>query len=451
MWWFIVPAAAVAVVALTVRTLIAARPKREDTEKVRRAAANPDSLFGLLQADLVPFEELEDEFGPALKMVQQLIGVQPSCDPALAIWRPAFHGYNVTVPGCLNLPAMLFGMGTDRTLVCLAMYASSRAASCRYCTLHTCSFGLRRGATAEVLQAVAGDRGVLSEQQQAVADVAWSLGQVPTTITAAKVERLRGALSPGDAEWIVAAVAMFGSFNKLMDGLGVPLESPVVVETRGVVGSFQEKSAFVTNFGGDPSPSGLPPRDSWTTYARAIAVALFGGGAALDSRLVTGVPSSSGEAVAHLQRVTGASFECVFRHLKHGKFIQTVATVVGLNFRRDNSVLGLERKLLCGALFARRIKNATLGECVAAMARAQGLSDVFMAAAQSESCDDPSTDLALRVAVALSSSPAAVTAELVQELRTRGLLSSAMLVELVSCIAVLQMLHRILAYYEVKQ
>ncbi len=451
MWWVLFPVAAVAAVLAGARMLNRTKPKREDVNAVRSAPACPDSLFSLLQPHLVPFEALEDEFGPALVLVQVVLGLQPSCDLALGIWRPAFRSYNVIVPGCLNLPAMLVGMGTEKALVGLAMYASSRAASCRYCTVHTCSFALRRGATEEVLRAVAGDHSVLSERQQAVADVAWSLGQLPSTMTAAKARRLLAAMGPADAEWIVAAVAMFGSFNKLMDGLGVPLEAPAVAETRSLTTGFFEHRVTTTDSSGEPTPHGLPPRDNWMTYLRALAAGLLGGGAALDARLVHGVPSTAAGAAAYLQQTTGASFEKVFRPLSHGRFVQTIATVVGLNFRSDNSELGLERKLLCAALFVRHWRSVTLQECVEAMARSCGMSDARVAAALAGTADnDATTVLALRVATALAPSPVVVTAQLVSEIVASGRLSAAMLVELVSAIATLQLVHRVLAFYEAK-
>ncbi len=162
------------------------------------------------------------------------------------------------------------------------------------------------------------------------------------------------------------------------------------------------------------------------------------------------MPSTKADAAAYLQQAIGASFEEVFRHLMHGKFIQTIATVLGLNFRSDNSELGLERKLLCSALFAHHCGGATLQQCVASMARSRGLSDAQVAAALGGSPEDATTAIALRVAAALSPSPVAVTAGLVEEISASGRLTAAMLVELVSAIATLQLVHRVLAFYEAK-
>jgi len=63
--------------------------------------------------------------------------------------------------------------------------------------------------------------------------VAYGLGTVPVTLQPDQVRELKRQLADDDekVEWIVAAVAMFGSFNKLMDGLGVPLEPDTYAET----------------------------------------------------------------------------------------------------------------------------------------------------------------------------------------------------------------------------
>ncbi len=87
-----------------------------------------------------------------------LIGVVPNCGTYLEIWPPAFHTYNILVPNFLNLPFSVFGFGgAPKDSVGLGMYVSSRAAECPYCSAHTCSFALRRGASPEkVAQALVG-------------------------------------------------------------------------------------------------------------------------------------------------------------------------------------------------------------------------------------------------------------------------------------------------------
>ena len=53
---------------------------------------------------------------------------------------------------------LTLGFGAPRDIVGLAMYAASRAAQCAYCSAHSCSFALRRGApSASVAGLLAGD------------------------------------------------------------------------------------------------------------------------------------------------------------------------------------------------------------------------------------------------------------------------------------------------------
>ena len=113
-----------------------------------RPPAPEHSLAALLADDRVSWQTLQQRYGPLLELVEVLIGVVPNCDRYLEIWEPAFRTYNVMVPNFLNLPASVLGLGgAPADLVGLGMYVSSRAAECPYCSAHTCSFTLRRGAS----------------------------------------------------------------------------------------------------------------------------------------------------------------------------------------------------------------------------------------------------------------------------------------------------------------
>src|SRR5271170_4388496 len=94
-------------------------------------------------------ETLHAQYGALLKLVEKLIGVIPNCDPYLEIWPSAFRTYNVMVPNFLNLPFSLWGVGAPSDVVGLSMYVASRTAGCAYCSAHTSSFAIRRGARLE--------------------------------------------------------------------------------------------------------------------------------------------------------------------------------------------------------------------------------------------------------------------------------------------------------------
>src|SRR5687767_7753741 len=110
------------------------------------ASTRASTLAQILAPAAVDFSTLQQRYGPLLELVRKLIGVVPNCDRYLEIWPTAFRSYNVMVPNFLNLPFFQWGVGAPKTPVSLAMYTSSRTASCMYCSAHTCSFALRRGA-----------------------------------------------------------------------------------------------------------------------------------------------------------------------------------------------------------------------------------------------------------------------------------------------------------------
>jgi alkylhydroperoxidase family enzyme len=193
-------------------------------------------LVELLEKDAVPFETLHTRYGPLLELVRRLIGVVPNCDPYLEIWPTAFRTYNVMVPNLLNLPFLVWGLGAPRSTLGLALYVSSRMAGCPYCSAHTCSFALRRGATVEQVASALDSERALTPADRAAVRVARALSVVPAAIDDEARADLRRCFSEADAEWVVLSIAMMGWLNKMMDALGVPLEEATVSEVSGVIG-----------------------------------------------------------------------------------------------------------------------------------------------------------------------------------------------------------------------
>ena len=70
------------------------------------------TLAQQIQPAAVPFSELEKEYRPMLKLVEQMIGVVPNCDPYLEIWPTGFKTYNLLVPNLLNAPQAILGPGS---------------------------------------------------------------------------------------------------------------------------------------------------------------------------------------------------------------------------------------------------------------------------------------------------------------------------------------------------
>ncbi len=380
-------------------------------------------LVELLEKDAVPFETLHARYGSLLELVRRLIGVVPNCDRYLEIWPTAFRTYNVMVPNLLNLPFLVWGAGAPRSTVGLAVYVSSRAAGCPYCSAHTCSFALRRGATVEeVTSALDGQRSLTAAELAAVR-VARALSVVPADVDDEARAGLRRHFSAADVEWVVLSIAMMGWLNKMMDALGVPLEEPTVSEVHGVIapsgwtpGQHMKGAA----------PTGDPPRAD-SLAARLSVIRYAPQALKLDRVWTAGVPDRWPAVGEFLRQKTGHAFPVLSR-LRHRRAIRAIATMIRDNFGENgDSVIGRDDKLAAGLIYARTVGNPELAEALRALG-ARALPD------------SPAQALAR----AISPSPAAVDPGVLESSRA---IPPAGIVELVTSVSVLQMLHRLSSFY----
>jgi hypothetical protein len=380
-------------------------------------------LTSLLKADAVPFATLRARYGGLLELVRALIGVVPNCDPYLEIWPPAFRTYNVMVPNFLNLPPLIWGMGAPRDVVGLAMYASSRAAGCAYCSAHTCSFALRRGALAEkVAQAAGDDLAGYTRAERAAVAMARALSSVPTSFEASQREELAASLSRADAEWILLSVAMMGFLNKFMDALGVELEGTTVQEVRGVIATSGWSSG--KHGDGDAGPDGVPPPPDGV--ATRLGILRFAPGAlALDRRWTAGVPDRWPRVGDFLRERTGHDFPVLSR-LTHRRAIRALATMLRDNLDAKTSVVGVARKLEAGNVYARAVGNGALEAQLRKLGTAER--DARVEA----------------LARAIAPSPAIVDQGVVDVCRD---LPPAAIVEIVTFVSVVQLWHRVETFY----
>jgi alkylhydroperoxidase family enzyme len=379
-------------------------------------------LVELLERDAVPVATLHERYGSLLQLVRQLLGIVPNCDPYLEIWPPAFRTYNVMVPNLLNLPLMVWGLGAPRGSVGLAMYVSSRTAGCAYCSAHSCTFALRRGATVDEVASALEDRPAVSDADRAAVRVARALARVPADIDDEARVELQRHFSERDREWIVLAIAMMGWLNKAMDALGVPLEEPTMSEVTSVIspsGWKPGKHLKGAVLAGDP-----PGADSLATRVGLIRYAPSA--VALDRRWTRGVPDRWPAVGEYLRRETGHSFPVLSR-LRSRRAIRAIATMIRDNLARADSVIGRDEKLAAGLIYADTVGDIALGEELRALgARAQPASPVQA------------------LALAIAPSPAAVDQSVVESARA---IPPAGIVELVSFVAVLQMLHRLSSFF----
>jgi alkylhydroperoxidase family enzyme len=411
-----------------------------------------DRLVALLKKDAVPMTTLHERYGPLLELVRTLIGVVPNCDRYLEIWQPAFRTYNLMVPNFLNLPFSLFGIGgAPKDIVGLGMYVSSRAAECPYCSAHTCSFALRRGAPPEkVAQALVGGESFTPGELAAIA-VARSLARIPCELTEPERQALTDHFSPVAAEWIVLGIVMMGFLNKFMDALSVELEPSTVAEVSAVMGADWSTGKSGRKL--DPTLQTTPPPAPDSLRTKLSVLRHAPKAIALDRRWQHGVPHAWPAVGSFLRNLTGHDFPVLSR-MRNKRAVRAVASMLRENLNPDTTVIGLETKALAGIIFATIVADEPLAADVRAVAGHLGvpsarLDDVARFANNLNMvppADNPAGQAALLLARAASPSPAAVSTDVVNTCR-QAALSPPAIVELIAWISVLQMLHRLSSFF----
>ncbi len=413
---------------------------------------NPDSLTSLLDGDIVPMPVLHERYGPLLKLVKVLIGVVPNCDSYLEIWPPAFRTYNIVVPNFLNLPFGIFGIGgAPKALVGLGTYVASRSAECPYCSAHTCSFALRRGVSPEKVAnaLVGGDN--FSEQELATIAVARSLARIPCELTNTERDALLKCFKPTEAEWIILGVVMMGFLNKFMDAIGVDLEASTVAETQSTMGASWSpgKAGRRLELGGHPTSP--PSADTLLTKLSVIRHAPTA--LRLDTQWQQGVPDSWPAVGSFLRDLTGHDFPVLSR-MHNARGIRAVASALRENLNPKCTETGLDLKAMAGVVFATVIADGDLASQVRVIGQTYGVDSVQMDAlvnfAQHTDSEPPVTDAKakalLLLARAASPSPSTISYAEVSACRESELTPSA-IVELVTWLSVMQMLHRLSCFY----
>ncbi len=413
---------------------------------------NEAVLTSLLTDDMVPMRDLHNRYGALLKLVRVLIGVIPKCDQYLEIWPPAFRTYNIIVPNFMNLPSGIFGIGgAPKDIVGLGTYVASRSAECPYCSAHTCSYALRRGASEEKVASalVGGDQ--FTEQELATINVARSLARIPSELTIDDRRRLLSCFPESQAEWIVLGVAMMGFLNKFMDATGVDLEPSTVAETKTTLGTDWTAGKAGRNLDVNAPATPTPKADSLATKLSVIRYAPTA--LRLDKQWQKGVPAKWPEVGKYLQDLTGHNFPMLSR-MHNARAIKAVASVLRENLNTQTTILGLDIKAMTGIVFANSVANTALSSEVRIIGNNFGFSTKQMDNVEHFALDpdndvpdvDSKTRAALILAKAASPSPAEITSDVIDEVNN-STLTPAAIVELVCWLSVLQMLHRLSSFY----
>jgi AhpD family alkylhydroperoxidase len=421
---------------------------------VDRPSSVEDTLVPLLRDHMVPWETLEERHRAMLELVRVLLGVVPNCDQYLEIWPPAFRTYNVMVPNLLNLPFSVLGIGgAPAGVVGMSMYVASRTAQCPYCSAHTCSFALRRGASPENLaQALGTEDAGFSRGELATIAVARSLACIPCELVAAERDELMSVYGAKRAEWIVLGAAMMGFLNKFMDAIGVELEQAVVAEVSSTMG--RDWSPGKAGAALDPRAATKPPPPPDRLLTKLRIVPLLPAALRMDARWQRGVPSAWPAVGDFLRERTGHNFPVLSR-LHHRRAIRSIASMLRENLNPVSTNIGLDTKILAGVVFAEVVADDALAGDVRATAARHAVTDLQMDAAgrfarrEGDAAlpdRNPKLRAALTLSRAASPSPARIDADVVATCREGGLTAPA-IVELICWLSVLQMLHRLSCFY----
>ncbi len=434
-----------------------------------------NTLAQEIEGASISFSQLERDHRPMLKLVEQLIGVIPNCDPLLEIWPTGFRSYNLLVPNLLNLPASLFGNGAPKDLVGLAMYTASRAAECMYCSAHTCSFALRRGATPEALT------GQYSPVEAAVATVAEGISRVPAHLTTADVTDLKKHLTDDEVEWVVLSAALMGFLNKFMDTMGVELEESAINDVKDLITSTgwstgkhswsaediddgwggQSGGQTLGGNGAAPEDDGPPgyqnvQKDGIGTYLRVMRQAP--GAIRRDRSWTRGMSARPGLALLALEDELGYAYTTL-ASLNHKRAVRAIATVIRDNMNPETTTLGLGAKCLIALVYARVVGNEVL--TAEAVQMAERLAPEIghrkltaigkFAAADLTVAQIPPGLSSVETAVVMLAKAAAPSPSEVNQITismAADSLDPEQIVEAVVWLSIQQMLHRLYVFYE---
>lgn len=239
---------------------------------------------------------------------------------------------------------------------------------------------------------------------------------------------------------------MFGSFNKLMDGLGIPLEPDTFAETVGIMDdayTIHKAGSMLAVENKTHASEPSPIVDSWTTFLHIAYQGLRPDeAAALDKKLKRNVVvTEAADCKSLLQDKTGVDFSGIIDNLNHERFRRAVTSVSLKNFT-ETAGLGARRKLLLG------IKSCEILENPRLQTKLQQALKLRFGEEQANGQDSYAlTQLVLKVGTALSFAPSRMTPEIVETIRNQQALTAPMLVELVSFLATVQMIHRIESFY----
>jgi uncharacterized peroxidase-related enzyme len=127
----------------------------------------------------------------------------------------------------------------SKDLKFLIAYVASFSSGCMYCSAHTGLNANKLGMADEKLQAIwqYETSALFSEAERAALRVAQLAGQVPNGVDDEHFEDLKKHYNPAQIVEIVAAISLYGFFNRFNDTFATPLETPTQDKAADTLGS----------------------------------------------------------------------------------------------------------------------------------------------------------------------------------------------------------------------
>ena len=409
------------------------------------------SLADALSSSVIDDTVLHERHGPFIELARRLLGVQSNIYGYMEIWPTAFRSYNLMVPNFFNVPFPLLGLRPDAGLLGTAMYASSRAAQCMYCSAHSCTIAQRGGADIETLQQALNPEAAASAGVRAVLQVAAGMSTMPPSLTPVEVEDFYDHYGQQAADWLGHAVAMMGFLNKMMDAMGVDLEAKLVDEIQAVAGASDWTPGRHRVVQDErPFHAATSPKRTLLSMLPFMPFAIR-----QDGLWTRGVPTNGRKAVALLEELTGYGFPMVGR-IRQGRIVRTLTTMLRDNLSPTESRLGVAAKHMAGVVYAIGIGNDELRRGSESMARESGVRDLsrchdiaaeylvledasFIDAFFRD--DEPRFKAVMLLTKAMVPSPSNVTPLVIEAVQDA--LEPAEIIELVTWLSLLSLLHRL--------
>jgi uncharacterized peroxidase-related enzyme len=172
------------------------------------------------------------EFEAYFQGLDRTAGYVPNAFLTMARIPELFRGYLAFSSALASLD------GVDAGLKVLMSHLASSANGCRFCEAHTSHTAHGRGVAPERIAAVweFETSDLFSEAERAALRLALAMGRSPSDVTPEHFEALRRHFDEAQIVEMVAAVCLFGFWNRWNDTMATDLERPVATLAEALIG-----------------------------------------------------------------------------------------------------------------------------------------------------------------------------------------------------------------------